>query len=112
MTTRPPLQNPNEHITAPEDAMQIDLVPEPHSSGGYGNFVTAMDMFSRCLFAYPTSNQDTKSIAKVEISILIKHGYLPTTLTSDEGTFFMSHVIKKVAGVRGITLKPDTTTHA
>ena len=26
--TRPPLQNPNEHINAPEDAMQIDLVPE------------------------------------------------------------------------------------
>ena len=25
--TRPPLQNPNEYITAPEDAMQIDLVP-------------------------------------------------------------------------------------
>ena len=25
--TRPPLQNPNEHIIAPEDAMQIDLVP-------------------------------------------------------------------------------------
>ena len=24
--TRPPQQNPNEHITAPEDAMQIDLV--------------------------------------------------------------------------------------
>ena len=32
--TRPPLQNPNKHITAPEDAMQIDLVPElPPSSG-------------------------------------------------------------------------------
>ena len=26
--THPALQNPNEHITAPEDAMQIDLVPE------------------------------------------------------------------------------------
>ena len=25
--TRLPLQNPNDHITAPEDAMQIDLVP-------------------------------------------------------------------------------------
>ena len=23
-----PLQNPNEHIIAPEDAMQFDLVPE------------------------------------------------------------------------------------
>ena len=29
--TRPQLQNPNEHITAPEDAIQIDLVSElPH----------------------------------------------------------------------------------
>ena len=25
--TRPPLQNSNEYITAPEVAMQIDLVP-------------------------------------------------------------------------------------
>ena len=33
--TRPPLQNPNEHITAPEVAMQIDLVPELLPSGGY-----------------------------------------------------------------------------
>ena len=32
--TRPPLQNPNEHITAPEDAMQNDLVPELPPSGG------------------------------------------------------------------------------
>ena len=32
--TRPPLQNPNEHITAPEDAMQIDLVPGLPPSGG------------------------------------------------------------------------------
>ena len=26
--TLPLLQNPNEHITTPEDAMQIDLVPK------------------------------------------------------------------------------------
>ena len=32
--TRPPLQNPNGHITTPEDAMQIDLVPELPPSGG------------------------------------------------------------------------------
>ena len=43
--TRPPLQNPNEHITAPGDAMQIDLVPEFLPSGGYENIVTAMDVF-------------------------------------------------------------------
>ena len=43
--THPPLQNPNEHITAPEDAMQIDLVPELPPSGDYENIVTAMDVF-------------------------------------------------------------------
>ena len=50
------MQNPNEYITAPEDAMQIDLVPGLAPSGGYENIVTAIDVFSRYLFAYPTSN--------------------------------------------------------
>ena len=68
--THLPLQNPNEHITAPEDAMQIDLVPELPPSGGNENIVTAMDVFSRYLFAYPTSNQDAKTIAKVLINIM------------------------------------------
>ena len=54
--THPPLQNPNEYITAPEDAIQIDLVPRLPPSGGYENTVTVIDVFSRCLFAYPTSN--------------------------------------------------------
>ena len=45
--TRPALQNPSEHITAPGDAMQVDLVPELPPSGGYENIVTAMDVFSR-----------------------------------------------------------------
>ena len=110
--TRLPLHNPNEHVTAPEDAMQFDLLPELPPSGDYGNVVTAMDEFSRYLFAYPTSNQDAKTIAKVLINIMTKHAYLPTTLISDKGTAFMSHVIKEVAGVLGITLKHATTKHA
>ena len=110
--TRPPLQNPNEHITAPEDAIQIVLVPELPPSGGYENIVTAMDVFSRYLFAYPTANQDAQTIAKVLINIMTKHAYLPTTLITDKGTAFTSHVIKEVAGVLGVTLKHATTKHA
>ena len=45
--TRLPLQNPNGYIVAPENAMQIDLVPGLPPSGGYENIVTAMDVFSR-----------------------------------------------------------------
>ena len=66
LTPPHPLQNPNEHITAPEDAMQIDLVPKLPPSGGYENIVTAMDVFSRYLFAYPTSSQDASQI-KVQL---------------------------------------------
>ena len=71
-----------------------------------------MDVFSRFLFAYPTSNQDATTIAKVIFNILAKHAYLPTTLICDKGTAFTSHVIKEVAGVLGITLKHATTKHA
>ena len=110
--TRPPLQNPNECITAPEDAMQIDLVPGLPPSGGYENIVTASDVFSRYLFAYPRSNQDAKTVIKVIINIMTKHAYLPTKFISDKGTAFTSHVIKEVAGVLGITLKHATTKHA
>ena len=92
--------------------MQIYFVPELPPSGGYENIVTAMDMFSRYLFAYPTSNQDAKLIAKVIINIMTMHAYLPKTLISDKGTAFMSHVIKEVAGVLSITLKHATTKHA
>ena len=39
--TQPALQNPSEHITAPEVAMQIDSVPQIPPSAGYENVITA-----------------------------------------------------------------------
>ena len=107
-----PLQSPNEYITAPEDAMQYDLVPGLPPSGGYENIVTALDVFSRYSFAYPTSNEDAKTVTKVIINIMSQQAYLPTTLISDKGTAFTSYVINEVTGVLGITLKHATTKHA
>ena len=62
--TRPSPHNLNQYITAPEDAMQIDLVPGLPRCGGFENIVTAIDVFSRYLFAYSTSNQDSKTNGK------------------------------------------------
>ena len=70
--TRPHLQNLNEHITGPEDAIQTDSVPELLPSGGYEINVTAMVVFFRYLFVYPTSNQAAKRIAKAIINIMTK----------------------------------------
>ena len=71
-----------------------------------------MDVFSRNLIAYPTSNQDAKTIAKVLFSIMAEHAYLPTHILSDKGSAFASQVIKEVTGVLGITLKHATTKQA
>ena len=105
-------QNSNEYLNAPEDAKKNNLVPELPPAGGCEKFVTAMDVFSRYLFAYPTSNQDAKTIADDIINIMTMHAYLGTTIISDKNSAFMSHVIKEVAAVLGITLKHDTTKHA
>ena len=107
--TRPPLPNPMEHITPPEDAMQIDLVPGLPPSGGYESIVRAMNVFSCYLFAYLTSNQDAKTNPNVINNIMTMHAHLTTTLISDKATAFMSHVIKEVGGILDITLKHATT---
>ena len=110
--TRFPLQSPNEQFTAQEYAMKIISVPELPQSGGFENIVTAVEVFSRYLFAYPTSNQAAKRYAKNSLNIMSEHGYLPARLISDKGSAFMCHVIKEADGVLEITLKHATTKHA
>ena len=110
--TRPPLQNHSQHIFAPEDAMQMDSVPELPLCGGYETFVTGMDVFSCFLFASLTSNQDAKAIAEVLINIMTQSAHLKATFISDKGSAFVYHVIEEVAGVLGFTLKHVTTKHA
>ena len=110
--TQPALRNPSEHITASENAMQVDLVPELPPSGGYEKLLTAMDVFSRYLFGYPTCSLDGKMIEKVIINSMTNHAYLPKTIISYKGSDFLSQVIKEVAEVLGITLrKPQQSMH-
>ena len=71
-----------------------------------------MDVFFRYLFAYPTPSQDTKTIANVITNILTKHAILPTTISSDKGSVFMSQVVKEVAEVLGNTQQHAATKHA
>ena len=56
-------------------------------------------VFSRYLFAYLTSNQVAKTLTQVVFNIMTNNANLPTTLMSDKGSAFVSHVIEEVAGV-------------
>ena len=82
----PELLSLPEWDLGPEDAMQIDLPPNE-------NIITAMDVFSRYLFAYPVTDASATNTAKVSIDIMTKHTYLPTTLITDKGTAFKSKLV-------------------
>ena len=110
-TITPELLNLPEWNFGPEDAMQIDLLPNLTPSGGYENVLTAIDVFSRYLFAYPLTDASAINVAKALIDIMTKHSYLPTTLITDKGTAFTSTIIAEVTQILGITLKCATTKH-
>ena len=107
----PELFNLPEGDLGPEDAMQIDLLPNLPPSGGYENIITAMDVFSRYLFAYPVTDAAATNTAKVLIDIMTKHTYLPTTLITHKGTAFTFKLVAEIAQILGIQVKCATTKH-
>ena len=92
--------------------MQINLLPVLPPSGDYENIITAIDVFLRYAFAYPVSNPTAVNTAKVIKDIMTRHAYLPTLITTDKGSTFISQVIHEVAEIMGINLKHATTKHA
>ena len=91
--------------------MQIDLLPNLPISGGYQTVMTAIDVFSRYLLAYPLVEATASNTAKVLIDIMTKHTYLATILMTDKGTVFTSTLIAEITEILGITLKCATTKH-
>ena len=111
-TITPGLLNLTEWDLGPKDAMQIDLLPNLPPSGGYEHVLTAIDVFSRYLFAYPLTDASAINLAEVLIDIMTKLSYLPTTLITDKGTAFTSTIIVEITEILGITLKCATTIHS
>ena len=65
--------------------------------------MTAIDFFSRHLFAYPLVEAIASNTAKVLIDIMTKHTYLPTTLITDKGTACTTKRFAEITETLGIT---------
>ena len=109
---RTELLNCPEWDLGPEDILQMDILPNLPSSGGYDHIITAIDVFSRYLFAYPVTRITATAVSRVIMDILCKHAYLPTTIITDLGTQFNAQITHEVAAVLGIELKHATMKHA
>ena len=111
-TITPEILNLPDWDLGPENAMQIDSLPNLPPSGGYENVLTASDVFSRYLFAYPLTDASAINVAKALFDIMTKHAYLPTTLITDKGTAFTSTIIAEVTQRLGITRMCNNKTSA
>ena len=56
----PEILNLPDWDLGPEDAIQIDLLPNLPPGGGSENIITALDVFSSYLFAYPVTDVQQK----------------------------------------------------
>ena len=109
---RTELLNCPEWDLGPEDILQMDILPNLPPSGGSDHIITAIDVFSRYLFAYPVTRITATAVSKVIMDILCKHTYLPTTIITDLGTQFNAQITHEIAAVLGIELKHATMKHA
>ena len=107
------LLNCPEWDLGPEDILHMDILPNLPPSGGFDNIITAIDVFSRYLFAYPTTLFTAPTVARVILDILCKHTNLQTTIITDMGTHFNSQITREVAAVAAaVELKHASTKHA
>ena len=67
------LLNCPEWDLGPEDILQMDILLNLPPSGGHDNIITAIDVFSRYLFAHPVTRITAPAVAKIIMDILCKH---------------------------------------
>ena len=108
----PELPNLTEWGLGPEDVIQTDLLSNLPTSGGYQTVMTAIDVFSTYLFAYPLIEARASNIAKELFIIMTKNSILPTTLNIDKEFAFTSTIVAETAQILGTTLECATTKHS
>ena len=110
---RPKMINNTEHVLGPEDILEIDILPNLPNSAGFQNIVTMIDVFSRCLFAYPTQNSTAKTIGRCIVDVMTRHSSLPILILSDKRwSQFRSEVVAEIAHILEIQISHASTKHA
>lgn len=88
--------------TQPFQVWQIDLLgPLPICSSGNSYVFTALDMFSKFVFALPIRNKDVATVSEAIFQLTTNFG-VPQTLISDQGQEFMGKCTKKVGTLLGL----------
>ncbi len=97
-----PLVEP-EVITERFQKVALDVVgPLPRSKSGYVYILTAMDLASNFPFAFPMKGYTAQETATNFLKIIIDIG-VPASILTDQGTNFMSRVMKEMCNLLAIS---------
>ena len=105
-----PLQPVSSLNSYPGETLQIDLVG-PLTSPVRRYVLTAIDVFTKYLFAVPLTNVRADTIARGLTSIFFRHSYLPKTILSDLGTSFVSELLHELTKLLEIQLEHASLKH-
>ena len=105
---RPPLQKIYDPCNGPSDLMEVDIVGPLPTSNGFTHILTAIDVFSRYLFAVPLRKPDKPSFVNALLSVFDKHAYVPTHILTDKGSVFTAEIFQKLTKAIGIEISHAT----
>ena len=90
----PPLQKIYDPCNGPTDLMEVDIVRPLPASNGFTHILTAIDVFSRYLFAVPLRKPDTISVVNALLSGFAEHAYVQTQTLTDIGSVLTAEYTK------------------
>ena len=105
-----PLQPISSLNSFPGETLQIDLVGTLKAPV-HRYVLTAIDVFTKYLFAVPLTNVRTDTIARVLTSIFSRHSFLPETFLSDLGSSFASELLDELTKLLEIQLDHASLKH-
>ena len=109
---RPPLRGITHETSFPGDMMQIDLIGPFKPSAGYTQVMTAIDVFTKYLFAVPLRKVTARAMTDALTVIFLRHAYIPKILLTDKGSQLTSKLMKEMTTLFDIELRHATTKHA
>ena len=97
--------------TRPLELVCMDFLSLETSKGGYNSVLVVTDHFTKYACAFPTRNQEAKTVAKILVNDYFVHYGIPERLHSDQGQCFEGKVIQQLCRLLGVEKSRTTPYH-
>lgn len=95
----------------PFELVCMDFMSLETAVGGYNSILVVTDHFTRYACAFPTRNQEAKTVAKILVEEFFVHYGIPERLHSDQGANFQGRVVAHLCKLLGIRKSRTTPYH-